>query len=499
MRSSSDAEQRRSARSSMPFDVARVFADRSGENFALHERYMNQQLARTLRTLGFDRNYVRGEGCYLYDDVGARYLDFLSGFGVYALGRGYPAVKAALHEALDLDLPNMVQMDCALLPGLLAEQLVARAHEGINRVFFCNSGAESIEAAIKFARHSTQRPKILYAEHAVHGLTTGALALNGGKEFRKGFGDLLESVSVPYGDLDALEQQLRGRDVAAFIVEPIQGKGVYCATPQYWRAAQQLCRQYGTLLVTDEVQTGLGRTGRFFCHEHWGLQPDIITISKALSGGYVPIGAMLTTDKIFASVYDSMEDALKHSSTFGRNQLAMVAGLATLAAFDDEDIVGRAERTGADLQAKLRGLAEKYELIQDIRGLGLMIGIEFGEPESRSAGRRFRTLERLRNGMFSQTVVVPLFHRHRIITQVAADNVNIIKLLPPLISGPAEIDYFIEALDDVMADAHRGSGLTYEFGTTMARGALRRKSMRSVASHRPIGEPAAADTETERP
>jgi ornithine--oxo-acid transaminase len=470
----------------MPFDVARTFAERSGENFALHERYMNQQLARTLRTLGFDRNYVRGEGCYLYDDAGARYLDFLSGFGVYALGRSHPAVKAALHQALDLDLPNMVQMDCALLPGLLAEQLVARTHQGISRVFFCNSGAESIEAAIKFARHSTQRPKILYAEHAFHGLTTGALALNGGKEFRKGFGDLLESVSVPFGDLDALEQRLRGRDVAAFIVEPIQGKGVYCATPQYWRAAQQLCRQYGTLLVTDEVQTGLGRTGRFFCHEHWGLEPDIITISKALSGGFVPIGAMLTTDKIFASVYDSMEDALKHSTTFGRNQLAMVAGLATLAAFDDEDIVSRAERTGTDLQDKLRGLAARYDLIQDVRGLGLMVGIEFGAPQSGSAARRFRSLERLRTGMFSQTVVVPLFHRHRIITQVAADNVNIIKLLPPLISGPDEVDYFIKALDDVMADAHHGSGLTYEFGRTMARGALRRKSHRSVASTMPI-------------
>jgi ornithine--oxo-acid transaminase len=476
----------------MPFDVARTFAERSGENYALHERYMNPQLARTLRTLGFDRNYVRGEGSYLYDDAGQRYLDFLSGFGVYALGRSHPAVKASLHQALDLDLPNMVQMDCALLPGLLAEQLAARTHPGISRVFFCNSGAESIEAAIKFARHSTQRSKILYAEHAFHGLTTGALALNGGKEFRKGFGQLLESQSVPFGNIEALERELRGGDVAAFIVEPIQGKGVYCAPPEYWRAAQQLCRQYGTLLVTDEVQTGLGRTGRFFCHEHWGLEPDIITISKALSGGFVPVGAMLTTEKIFASVYSSMEDALKHSTTFGRNQLAMVAGLATLAAFDDEDIVGRAERTGADLQAKLRSLAGKYELIHDIRGLGLMIGIEFGEPKSRSAGRRFRNLERLRTGMFSQTVVVPLFHRHRIITQVAADNVNIIKLLPPLISGPEEVDYFVQALDDVMADAHRGSGLTFEFGRTMVRGALHRKSQRSIASTRPVLGPATA-------
>jgi ornithine--oxo-acid transaminase len=466
----------------MPFDVARTFAERSGENFALHERYMNHQLARTLRTLGFDRNYTRAEGCYLWDDTGARYLDYLSGFGVYALGRSHPGIKAALHQAIDLDLPNMVQMDCALLPGLLAEQLVGRAHPGISRVFFCNSGAESVEAAIKFARQFTQRSKIAYAEHAFHGLTTGALALNGGKEFRKGFGTLLDSVPVPFGSLDALEQQLRGRDVAAFVVEPIQGKGVYCAPAEYWRGAQELCRRYGTLLVTDEVQTGTGRTGRFFCHEHWGLEPDIITLSKALSGGFVPIGAMLTSERVFSSVHDSMEDALKHSSTFGRNQLAMVAGLATLAAFDDEDILARTERTGADLQAKLRGLAERYDLIRDVRGLGLMIGIEFGEPSSRSAARRFRTLERLRTGMFSQMVVVPLFHRHRIITQVAADNVNIIKLLPPLITGPEEVDYFVNALDDVLADAQRGSGLTYEVGRTMAIGALRRKSQRSVAS-----------------
>jgi ornithine--oxo-acid transaminase len=478
----------------MPFDVARTFAERSGENFGLHERYMNHQLARTLRTLGFDRNYIRAEGSYLWDDRGARYLDFLSGFGVYALGRSHPAIKAALHQAIDLDLPNMVQMDCALLPGLLAEQLVGRTHPGISRVFFCNSGAESVEAAIKFARQYTQRSKILYAEHAFHGLTTGALALNGGKEFRTGFGTLLESAAVPFGGVEALERQLRNQDVAAFVVEPIQGKGVYCASPEYWRAAQMLCRRYGTLLVTDEVQTGLGRTGQFFCHQHWGLEPDIITVSKALSGGFVPAGAMLTTDRIFASVHDSMEDALKHSSTFGRNQLAMVAGLATLAAFDDEDIVARAARTGADLQAKLRSLAERYDLIRDVRGLGLMIGIEFGEPSSRAAARRFRTLERLRTGMFSQMIVVPLFHRHRIITQVAADSVNIIKLLPPLIAGPEEVDYFVQALDDVLADAQRGSGLTYEVGRTMAIGALRRKSQRSVASTQSVPRPVAGQT-----
>ena len=489
----------------MPFDVAGTLKARHGENFALHDRFLGHKLAQALRTVGFDRNYVRGKGCYLYDDAGQQYLDFLSGFGVYALGRSHQGVKAALHQALDLDLPNMVQLDCALLPGLLAEQLVARCHPGIGRVFFCNSGAEAVEAAIKFARHATRRSKIIYAEHAFHGLTTGVLALNGGREFRDGFGPLLPGcVSVPLGDLDALDRQLRGGDVAAFVVEPIQGKGVYCATGDYWAGVQELCRRHRALLVMDEVQTGLGRTGRFFCHEYWGLKPDIITVSKALSGGYVPVGAMLTTEKVFSSIYRSMADAVKQSSTFGRNQLAMVAGLATLAALDDEDIVANAERTGLALRSALAPLAERYDVLRDVRGLGLMIGIEFGEPRSKAARRRFRAVEWIRPAMFSQMVVVPLFHRHRILTQVAADNVNIVKLLPPLIAGPNEVEYFVQALDDVLADGERGAGLICEFGRTLALGALGgltsqtlpRNLGRSTSAHqhavanRPASEPA---------
>lgn len=459
----------------MPFDVARTLAERRGDAMTLHDRFLNPRLAQALRTVGFDRRYVRGEGCYLYDAEGHRYLDFLSGFGVYALGRGHPGVKGALRQALELDLPNMVQLDCALLPGLLAEQLVGRCHPGIRRVFFCNSGAEAVEAAIKFARHATGRPKILHAEHSFHGLTTGALSLNGGLEFRSGFGQLLPGCSaIPFGDLDALRQQLRGGDVAAFVVEPVQGKSLATASAGYWAAAAQLCRSHGALLVLDEVQTGLGRTGRFFCHEHWGLQPDIITVSKALSGGYIPVGAMLTTDRIFSAVYRSRADAVKHSSTFGRNQLAMVAGLATLTALDEEDVIDRAERSGRALQAALAPLAERYEVIRGIHGLGLMVGIEFAEPGPGPLRRVFRAAERLRPGMFAQLMVLPLFHRHRILTQVAADHVNIVKLLPPLIAGAEEIRYFADALDDVLADAYRGHGFVREVGWTMARGAARR-------------------------
>ncbi|MHB1585347.1 MAG: aspartate aminotransferase family protein [Acidimicrobiales bacterium] len=460
----------------MTFDVAQALRDRHGDNFELHSRLMNPQLARVLKTLGFDRFYVRGEGAYLYDDRGDRYLDFLSGFGVYALGRGHPALKQALHQAIDLDLPNMVQMDCALLPGLLAEQLVARAHPGIERVFFCNSGAEAVESAIKFARHATGRARIVYCDHAFHGLSTGALALNGGKEFRQGFGPLIETTEVPFGDVDALARALSPGDVAAFVAEPVQGKGVNLATESFWSAAQELCRRHRTLLVLDEVQAGMGRTGAFFAHEHWGLQPDIITLSKALSGGYVPVGAVLTTDKVFMSVYSSIERALVHSSTFGRNQLAMVAGLATLAAFDDEDIVDRARRTGEAFEKSLRPLVDRYEMLHEVRGKGLMIGLEFGKPTSRALRMRWSALEAMRTALFSQMMVVPLFHRHRILTQVAADNMNVVKLLPPLIIGEEEVEYFVDALDDILRDAHHGPGLLFEFGRTVAKSSLRRRS-----------------------
>jgi ornithine--oxo-acid transaminase len=459
----------------MGFDLRSVIDERAGENFRLHQRHVNPKLAQVLKTIGFDREYVRGEGCYLYDAAGVEYLDLLSGYGVYALGRSHPVVKKALHDALDADLPNLVQMDCALLPGVLAEQLVGRCHPGIERAFFCNSGTEAVEGAIKFARATTKRDRVVYCAHAYHGLTTGALAINGGAEFRSGFGPLLPGCdAVPLGDLDALEAELRKGDVAAFVFEPIQGKGVYEAPGEYWTGAEELCRRHGALVVADEVQTGMGRTGRLFCHEHWGLRPDIVTVSKALSGGYVPIGAVLYTERVSASVFSSMDRAVVHSSTFGSNLLAMVAGLATLSVFDDEDIVDRARRSGDLFFKALRPLVERYEMLHEVRGRGLMIGLEFGAPASRRLRLRWNALERVRPGLFSQLVVGPLFGRHRILTQVAADNVNIVKLLPPLVAGDDEVNRFVDALEDVLDDAHTSAGFYLDFGRSMARGALRR-------------------------
>jgi ornithine--oxo-acid transaminase len=467
----------------VPFDVDAAFREHQGEQFALHEAHLNPQLPRVLRSLGFDRTYVRGEGPWLFDERGERYLDLLSGFGVFALGRGHPVVKAQLHRALDLDLPSMVQLDCALLPGLLAEALCARSGPRLERVYFCNSGAEAVESAIKFARSFTKRPRVVYCAHAYHGLTLGALSVNGGDAFRSGFGPLLADVTeVPFGDLAALESALRGGDVAAFLAEPIQGKGVYEAPPSYWRGAARACRDAGALLVLDEVQTGVGRTGTFWCHEQLGVEPDLLCASKALSGGYVPVAAVLARDDVFRSVYSSRDRALVHSTTFKQNQLAMVAGLATLAVLDDEGVVAHARAMGELWLERFAPLRERYELLHDVRGKGQMIGIEFGEPESRRLRRWWRVAEQIRPAFFAQTVVVPLFKRHRLLTQVAADGVNVIKLLPALTVGEEEVDLVVKAFDDVLADAHRGGGLLVETTTTMARGTVRRAPRRRAAT-----------------
>ena len=460
----------------MSFELRELMDARRGENFRLHSEYLNPQLAKVLKTVGMDRFYERGEGCYLYDRSGDRYLDFLSGFGVFALGRSHPAIKKALSDALELDLPNLVQLDCALLSGLLAEALVGRVHAGLQRCFFSNSGAEAIECAIKFSKYATKRPRILHADHSFHGLTNGALSLNGGAEFRAGFGPLLPGCdAVPFGDLQLLERELRRGDVAAFVVELIQGKGVYMADDAYWSGVQELCRRHGTLFVADEVQTGLGRTGKLWAHEHYGLEPDMVTVSKALSGGYVPVGATLCSADVFDRVYSKMERAVVHSTTFGRNQLAMVAGLATLQTLDDEGLVERAGAAGEAFTRALEPRVERDERVPEVRGKGLMIGLEFGEPSSLRLKSRWKMLETARKGLFSQLIVGPLFQRHRILTQVAADNVNIIKLLPPLICGQEEVDYFAAALDDVVGDAHHNSSLLFEFGKTLAKSAIQRE------------------------
>ncbi|MFB7930066.1 aspartate aminotransferase family protein [Streptomyces sp. NPDC056039] len=453
------------------FDLGKLLAERGAERYELHTRYLNHQLPRMLHTIGFDKVYERAEGAYFYDADGNDYLDMLAGFGVMGIGRHHPVVRKALHDVLDARLADLTRFDCQPLPGLLAEKLLAHSPH-LDRVFFGNSGTEAVEGALKFARFVTGRPRVLYCAHAFHGLTTGSLSVNGESGFRDGFAPLLPDTAVPLGDLDALERELRKGDVAALIVEPIQGKGVLTPPPGYLLAAQELLHRHKALLIADEVQTGLGRTGDFYGYQHEdGVEPDLVCVAKALSGGYVPVGATLGKDWIFKKVYSSMDRVLVHSASFGSNAQAMAAGLAVLSVMENEQVVANVRATGERLRSRLAALTDRYEMLADVRGRGLMIGIEFGRPKSLKLRGRWAMLQAARKGLFAQMVVVPLLQRHRILTQVSGDHMEVIKLIPPLIIGEREVDRFVDAFTAVMDDAHNG-GLVWDFGKTLVKQAV---------------------------
>src|SRR5437879_776957 len=409
---------------------------------------------RVLKTIGFDRVWSRAEGQYLYDRSGHRYLDLLGGFGMFNVGRNNPRVREALVEALELDTPGSVQLGVSLLPGLLAEELLKRTPARLERVLFTSSGTEAVEAGLKLGRAATRRSRVISAEQGFHGLTLGSLSANGDPHFVERFGPLLPGFSqVPFGDLDALERELRSEDVALFLVEPIQGKGVNLPPDGYLLGAQELCRRYGTLFAVDEVQTGFGRTGKLFAFEHWGLEPDLVTVAKSLSGGYVPVGALLMAQVVYDGVFDSLEHSFSHGSTFAPNDLAMAAGLATLRELDDARLVERAAPLGEVLMERTTPLVEAHDAVRQVRGLGLMWAMEFAEPESGSLS--WRVMERMQTGLFAQLVVVPLFTKHRILSQVAGHDLPVLKGLPPLVLSEQDLDDFVAALDDVIKKATR--------------------------------------------
>jgi ornithine--oxo-acid transaminase len=300
------------------------------------------------------------------------------------------------------------------------------------------------------------------------------LSVNGNEEFRAGFGPLLAGFdAVPFGDLDALRSQLERGDVAAFIVEPIQGKGVNLPPQGYLREAVELCRAADALFICDEVQTGIARTGRFLALEHWDLQPDMICVAKALSGGFVPIGATLVARAAFDRVFDGMERAVRHGSTFGGNDLAAAAALATLRVIDDEGLVARAERLGARLLELTRPLVERHAVVRDVRGAGLMWAIEFGPPSGRTARALWDAVERRQAGLFAQLVTVPLFHEHRIFCQVAGHRMNTIKALPALTVEESELERFASALAETIAHAERFPRALAELGVRTGLRAVR--------------------------
>jgi ornithine--oxo-acid transaminase len=467
-------------------DSLGVLADaaaRSHETLDLATRHLDPSLVDVLRILGFDKTYVSARGSHLYDASGRAYLDFHAGEGFASLGHNHLDVREVLEATLAADLVDGVQIHYSALAGMLAEALSQRLPSGLDAVFFASTGAEAVDSAMKFARAATGRPRLISCQSSFHGVTLGPLSLVGDEFFKEGFGPLLPGCErVPFGDLDRLEAKLRTKDVAAFIVEPIQGRMVTLPPEGYLQGAQALCRRYGTMFVLDEIQTGLGRTGRWFALEHWGLEPDFVLVGKALSGGYMPVAAMVTTREIFQRAVGTLERSYVHQSTFGRNRLSMAAGLATLRIIDRDGLVEHAGRMGEVLLDGLAELRLRYEMLGEVRASGLMIGIELRAPSSRAGRLNWRLIHMASEGLFPQLVVIPLHRDHRVITMAAGKN-DVIKLLPPLTLSEAEAGDFLGALDAVLADCHGAGTKNWSVVRDIAKATLRRTATQDT----PVG------------
>jgi ornithine--oxo-acid transaminase len=406
-----------------------------------------------------ETEYTLCSGAELHTAQGEVVLDFLSGYCVHNVGHNHPAIIAALHAELDRRGPAMLQSHVPDLAGELAERLCRLAGGKLRKAFFACSGSEGVEAAIKFSRATTGREALLYCDGAFHGLTCGALSLMSDPFWRGKFGPMLgNTVAIPFGDLEALREKLRSKNYAAFFVEPVQSEGGIVLPPaNYLREAKELCARYGTLLVLDEVQTGMFRTGRFLAAHHFEVEPDMVILAKALSGGLAPVSAVLMTDRIYESVYDSLKRSIVHTSTFGENSLSMRAGLATLDVLVNENLGPRALAMGERLRGRLHEELSGYEMIAEIRGLGMLSGIVFQPPKHLTLRVAFEAFRRIHPAMFGQVVVMRMFRDQRVLTQMCGNNFLVLKVAPPLTVEAEQIEKFVGGIRDVVHLAHHST------------------------------------------
>jgi ornithine--oxo-acid transaminase len=421
-----------------------------------YEDHVNPAWVKLLNLLQMNVRYERCEGAELFTADGRRILDFLSGFCVHNSGHNHPSIVEALKQELDRSGPVMLQSNVPELAGELAARLCKLAGGGLSKVFFASSGSEGVETAIKFARAHTGRDGLLACRRAFHGLTCGALSLMDDEYWRQGFGTLLPGTAmVPFGDLGALERELATGRFAAFFVEPIQAEGgIRVPEANYLREAQELCRRHGSLLVADEVQTGMFRTGPFLASHHFGIEPDIVVLAKALSGGLVPVSAVLMRDTIHSSVFSSFKHSIVHASTFSENSLSMRAGLATLDVLESERLGERATTLGLELQSALREALSGYEMVREVRGQGLLLGIEFIPPRRFTLRVPFEAFGKVHPAMFGQILVMRLFRDGGILTQICGNNFMVLKIAPPLVVTSSQISELVAAVREVVELAH---------------------------------------------
>jgi len=433
-----------------------------------YREFINPGLAQMLSLLDFDKRFVRAEGVKVWDDQGEEYLDFLGAYGALNLGHNPREVWEALEKAKRA--PNLIQASLNPAAAALAHNLAQVTPGELSRMFFSNSGAEAVEGALKLARASSGKEKIIYCHNSFHGKSFGALSVTGREKYQKPFHPLLpKTEAIPYGDPQALEKALQTKDVAAFIVEPIQGEGgIIVPPPNYLKEIREICTRFEALLILDEIQTGLGRTGKLFvCEDE--IVPDILLLAKSLGGGIMPIGAYITTSKIWDRAYRGMDRALLHTSTFGGNTLAAIAGIASLEYIINNDLPSRAAKLGSYFLEALMSLKEKYPLIKEVRGRGLMLGIEFEQPVGGVLNRLTAgKLGELTQEYFASFVAAELMNKHHIITAYTLNNPNVIRLEPPLIIEQEEIDKFILALEKTLGSGGALGIMASSAKTTMS-------------------------------
>ena len=419
-------------------------------NITNHRNYVNPGLTKLLGLLSFDKPFDKAEGMYVWDRDGKQYLDFLGGYGSLNLGHNPPSVIAAIHAVAGM--PNLLQAALNPLAGALAKNLAILTPGLLQHTFFCNSGTEAVEGAVKTARIATGKTKLVYCKGAFHGKTMGALAVTGRKHYQEAFAPMMPDCDyIPFGDAAALEEKLNKGDIAAFITEPIQGEGgIICPDEGFLREARDICDKYGVLLIVDEIQSGFGRTGKMFACDHEEIAPDIMCLAKSLGGGIMPIGATITTPAVWDKAYGSLERATLHTSTFGGNSWACAAGLAAIEAIIEQKLCENASEMGEYFLSELRKLQEKYHIIADVRGKGLFIGIEFRQPVSGFIDRLTAGTVNKFAGEYSGALVAgELRNKYGIITAYTLNNPNVIRMEPPLIVEKEQIDRVIAALTDI--------------------------------------------------
>lgn len=395
-----------------------------------YSEHLNPGLAKLMQFAGFGVE-VSAEGMYITDQDGRQYLDFLGGYGVFSLGHRHPDVLKAVVDQLQKQ-PLSSKTFFNPVQGALARRLAEVAPEGLQYTFFSNSGTEAVEAALKMARAATGRTGFVSTEGGYHGKTLGALSVTGREKYRKPYQPLVPGASfVPYGDLAAAEAAIN-ETTAAFIVETVQGEGgVHVAPPGYLAGLRAACDRAGALLIADEVQTGLGRTGKWFGCDHEQVRPDLMTLAKALGGGVMPIGATMGTAAVWNKVF--ADNPLTHTSTFGGNPLACAAGLAVLDIMERDNLVERVATQGDRLQAALKEAFRDQPLVAEVRGQGLLIGVEFAEDE------------------VGELVIAQMMKRG-VIAAYTLNNPRVIRMEPPFLVTDEQIDHAVNCLKESVAE-----------------------------------------------